>query len=134
MRILEAIKQAGRKVLHMVGRVLDTARHWLTAAAHAIRDAATRHQDRASDDRVYARAMATAASELAATIITRPWLATALAVAVAGILTPEDHEPRGTVVDEDDYQDVYRPPRPTSRPFTAPRPSPQPTALWDRLD
>ena len=125
-----------------MGRVLDNVRAAVSAAVRAVQgaakavraavvNAAARHQERAGDDRAYARAVSTAAAELATTIITRPWLATALAVAVAGILTPDDHEPHGPVLDEDDY----RPPRPAARPFTAPRPSPQPPVpLWDRLD
>ena len=125
-----------------VGRVLATVRDAVSTAVRAAQGAARavraavvhaagRHQDRAGDDRAYARAISTAAAELAATVITRPWLATALAVAIAGILTPDDHEHHRQMLDEDEYM----PPRHTSRPFTPPRPSPQPPVpLWDRFD
>ncbi len=123
------------RVLGAVREAVSTAVRAVQGAAKAVRaavvNAAGRHQDRATDDRTYARAISTAAAELAATIITRPWLATAMAVAIAGILTPDDHDHHGRVLDEDEYM----PPRHTSRPFTTPRPSPQPPVpLWDRFD
>ena len=93
------------------------------AVAQAASAAAQRHRDRVGTDRAYGRTVAAAVSEVISTLVPRPWLATTLAVALAGLLGSHDDEP------DDRYEPDYRSPYRAARPS-----SPAPAgSLWDRL-
>ena len=93
------------------------------AIGQAASAAAQRHRDRVGTDRAYGRTVAAAVSEVISTLVPRPWLATTLAVALAGLLGSHEDEP------DDRYEPDYRTPYRTSKPS-----SPAPAgSLWDRL-
>lgn len=73
-----------------VSRITAAVRAAGTAVRQAAGDAAQRHLERADEDTAYARTIATAVSELVATMVPRPTLATTLAVALARLLGGHD--------------------------------------------
>jgi len=93
------------------------------AVGKAASAAAQRHRDRIGTDRAYGRTVAAAVSEVISTLVPRPWLATTLAVALAGLLGSHDDEP------DDRYEPDYRTPYRTARPSSPARAG----SLWDRL-
>ena len=104
-------------------RIVAAVRVTGAAVAQATSAAAQRHRDRVGTDRAYGRTVAAAVSEVISTLVPRPWLATTLAVALAGLLGSHDDEP------DDRYEPDYRTPYRTSKPS-----SPAPAgSLWDRL-
>ena len=109
-------------------------RSWAAAATHTVREAGQRHSKRVQDDQAYSRTVSAAISELITTLVPRPWLATAIAVALAGLLTTADNEAydhqhhgsAGRYEPEPAYRDPY--------PVVSRRPSPEGAgSLWDRL-
>ena len=104
-------------------RVVAAVRVAGAAVGQAASAAAQRHRDRVGTDRAYGRTVAAAVSEVISTLVPRPWLATTLAVALAGLLGSHDDEP------DDRYEPDYRTPYRAARPS-----SPAPAgSLWDRL-
>ena len=117
---------------HLAARLGDTVRSWVTAATQTLREAGQRHSKRVQDDQAYSRTVSSAISELITTLVPRPWLATAIAVALAGLLTAADddayehHSAAGRYEPEPAYRDPY--------PVVSQRPSPEGAgSLWDRL-
>lgn len=111
-------------VLRLIGR---TVRGWAVGIAVVINRAADRHRERVADDPAYTRTVATAVSELAITLLPQPTVATAVAILLTGILSPDQPQPHrarsAPVYDESGYD-----------PYPAPhRSSPPSGSLWDRL-
>ena len=92
-------------------------------------DAAERHRERVDEDPAYARTIATAVSELVATMVPRPTLATTIAVALAGSARPDPHQHRPGRRGRRDARDPYRGYR-RRQPAVPPA---VPGSLWDRL-
>ena len=118
---------------HVAARLGDTVRSWVTAATRALREAGQRHSKRVQDDQAYSHTVSAAVSELITTLVPRPWLATAIAVALAGLLTTADneaydhqhHSSAGRYEPEPAYREPY--------PVVSRRPAPDGAgSLWDR--
>ena len=104
-------------------RIVAAVRVAGAAVGQAASAAAQRHRDRVGTDRAYGRTVPAAVSEVISTLVPRPWLATTLAVALAGLLGSHDDEP------DDRYEPDYRTPYRTARPSSPARAG----SLWDRL-
>lgn len=104
-------------------RIVAAVRVTGAAVAQATSAAAQRHRDRIGTDRAYGRTVAAAVSEVISTLVPRPWLATTLAVALAGLLGSHDDAP------DDHYEPDYRTPYRASKPSSAAPAG----SLWDRL-
>lgn len=131
-RLVNTGRRIATGIHHVAARLGNTARSWVTAATQTLREAGTRHSKRVHDDQAYSRTVSAAISELITTLIPRPWLATAIAVALAGLLTAADddayehHSSAGRYDPEPSYRDPY--------PVVSRRPAPDGAgSLWDRL-
>lgn len=132
MNLLEPIRRAGHSLAQAIRRMAAAVKRWAHALTGAVHAAASRHRDRIADDPGYTRTVATAVSELAVTLLPRPTVATAVAILLTGIFSPDPtpapaHHPvsrQTTVFDEDEYD-----PYPTTR-----RASSSPASPWDRYN
>jgi hypothetical protein len=110
-------------------RATHAVRRWTTRLATSVRRAAGRHNHRVADDPAYTRTVANAVSELAVTLLPRPNVATAVAILLTGILSPDPAQttrpaPRHTPMFDQEQYDPY----PVTRRASAPAASP-----WDRF-
>ena len=130
MNLREPIKRAGHSLAQALRRIAATVKRWAHALTGAVHAAASRHRDRIADDPGYTRTVATAVSELAVTLLPRPTVATAVAILLTGIFSPDPaptHHPvsRQTMVfDEEQYE-----PYPVTR-----RPASPSTSPWDHYN
>lgn len=101
-------------------------RAWASGLTASVKRAANRHRDRVADDPAYTRTVANAVSELAVTLLPRPNVATAVAILLTGIFSPDPattHHPmtrQTTVFDEEPYEPYPVTRRPAS-PSWSPR-------------
>jgi hypothetical protein len=122
MNLPGTIKQLLAAVGRLARRVTCWIRGWARKATHSVRTAAARHRDRVADDPGYTRTVATAISELAVTLLPRPNVATAVAILLTGILSPDPtpapaNRPvarQAAVFDEEPYDPYPLPRRTTS--------------------
>lgn len=127
MNLLEPLRRAGHGLAQAIRRIAATVKRWAHALTGAVHAAASRHRDRIADDPGYTRTVATAVSELAVTLLPRPTVATAVAILLTGIFSPDPspapaHHPvsrQTAVFDEDPYEPYPATRRPTS-PSTSP--------------
>lgn len=114
MKLLEGLRRLAERLTAGLRRAAQAVRGWVVGATTAVKRAAGRHKSRVADDPAYTRTVANAVSELAVTLLPRPNLATAMAILLTGVLSP-DPVPRPvtrptSVFDEDEYD-----PYPTAR-------------------
>ena len=109
-----------------ISRVASSVRTASAGVRSALGDATQRHRERADEDTAYARTISTAVSELVATMVPRPSLATTIAVALAGIL---GHPNQPAEQYGSRARDPYRS-HGTGSPAVPPA---VPGSLWDRL-
>ena len=128
MNLLDGLRRLTARLTAGARRVRLTIRGWATGITTAAKRAAGRHRDRIADDPGYTRTVATAVSELAVTLLPQPNVATAVAILLSGILSPDEPQPhraRQTPVYDENGYDPYPS---THRSNTASAGS-----LWDRL-
>ena len=124
-RLIQRIRRFVARIRSAAAGASSSTRAAGVRVQKAVGAATRRHRERADDDTAYARTIATAVSELVATMVPRPSLATTIAVALAGILghphqTPDRYASRV----RDPYRDYG----------TGPAVPPAvPGSLWDRL-
>ena len=106
-------------------RVATSVRTAKAGVAKSVSAATRRHRERADEDTVYARTIATAVSELVTTMVPRPTLGTTIAVALAGLLG-HPHQPDAHAARARDPYRSYG----TGSPAVPPA---VPGSLWDRL-
>ena len=128
MSILDGLRRLAGWLAAGLRRAALAARRWTAGLTTSVRRAAGRHKDRVADDPAYTRTVATAISELAVTLLPRPHVATAVAILLTGILSPDPVPatrpvPRPTPVFDEDEYDPYPVTRRTSGPAASP---------WDR--
>lgn len=128
MSILDGLRRLAERLTAGLRRAARAVRRWTKRLTTTVRTAAGRHKERVADDPAYTRTVANAISELAVTLLPRPNVATAVAILLTGILSPDPAPatrpaPRPTpVFDEDEYD-----PYPVTRRTNSPAASP-----WDR--
>ncbi len=123
--LVQRIRRAIGRIRSAIAKACSSIRATGSRVQHAVRAATQRHRERADEDTAYARTISTAVSELVATMVPRPSLATTIAVALAGILghPHQAHEHHRTRAG-DSYRDYG----------TSPAVPPAiPGSLWDRL-
>jgi hypothetical protein len=125
-RLVQRIRQWAARVRSAVAGASSSVRAAGSRVRHAAGAATQRHRERADEDTAYARAISTAVSELVATMVPRPSLATTIAVALAGILghPPQAHE---------QYRSRARDPYREYGTGNSAQPPVVPGSLWDRL-
>ena len=130
MRILDGLRRLAERLTAGLRRAVQAVRAWATGLTASVRRAANRHKDRVADDPAYTRTVANAVSELAVTLLPKPNVATAVAILLTGIFSPEPtptHHPvtrQTTVFDEEPYE-----PYPATRRPASPSASP-----WNRYN
>lgn len=128
MRLLDGLRRLAARLTAGMRRAVQAVRAWATGLTASVRRAANRHRDRVADDPAYTRTVANAVSELAITLLPRPNVATAVAILLTGIFSPDPapapaHHPvsrQTTVFDEEPYD-----PYPVTR---------RPNSPWDRYN
>jgi hypothetical protein len=130
MRLLDDVRRFAARLTAGLRRAAHAVRAWATGLTASVRRAANRHRDRVTDDPAYTRTVANAVSELAVTLLPKPNVATAAAILLTGIFSPDPtptHHPvsrQTTVFDEGQYE-----PYPVTR-----RPASPSTSPWDRYN
>ena len=130
MRLLDGLRRLAARLAAGVRSAARAVRDWATRLTASVRRAANRHRDRVADDPAYTRTVANAVSELAVTLLPKPNVATAVAILLTGLFSPDPtpaHHPvsrQTTVFDEEPYD-----PYPVSR-----RPASPSTSPWDRYN
>lgn len=126
MRILDGLRRLAERLTAGLRRAAQAVRRWASGLTTAVKQAAGRHKDRVADDPAYTRTVANAVSELAVTLLPKPNVATAVAILLTGVFSPDPapaHHPvsrQTTVFDEEPY-DPYpvtrRPASPSASPW-----------------
>lgn len=130
MRILDGLRRLAARLTAGLRRAVQAVRAWATGLTASVRRAANRHRDRVADDAAYTRTVANAVSELAVTLLPKPNVATAVAILLTGIFSPDPAPThhrvsrQTTVFDEEQYD-----PYPVTRRPASPSASP-----WDRYN
>ncbi len=130
MRLLDGLRSLAERLAAGLRRAVQAVGRWASGLTTAVKQAAGRHKDRVADDPAYTRTVANAVSELAVTLLPKPNVATAVAILLTGIFSPDPtpgHHPvtrQTTVFDEEAYE-----PYPVTR-----RPAPTSTSPWDRYN
>lgn len=130
MRLLDGLRRLAARLAAGVRSAARAVRDWATGLTASVRRAANRHRDRVADDPAYTRTVANAVSELAVTLLPKPNVATAVAILLTGIFSPDPatthHQAtrQATVFDEEQYE-----PYPATRRPASPAASP-----WDRYN
>ena len=125
-RLMQRIRRLIASIRLAVAGACSSIRGTGVRVQKTVGAATRRHRERADEDTAYARTIATAVSELVATMVPRPSLATTIAVALAGILghPHQAHEQYRTRA-RDPYREYG-----TGSPAVPPA---VPGSLWDRL-
>lgn len=125
-RLMKRIRRLVARIRSVVAAASSSARAAGIRVQRTVGAATQRHRERAGEDTTYARTIATALSELVATMVPRPSLATTIAVALAGILGhPHQANEQYRSRARDPYRDYG-----TGSPAVPPA---VPGSLWDRL-
>ena len=130
MRILDSVRRLVARLAAGVRSAARAVRAWATGLTASVRRAVGRHRDRVADDPAYTRTVANAVSELAVTLLPKPNVATAVAILLTGIFSPDPAPThhrvsrQTTVFDEEQYD-----PYPVTRRPASPSASP-----WDRYN
>ncbi len=125
-RLMQRIRHWAARVRSVAARASSAVRATGSKVQGTVSAATQRHRERADQDTAYARTIATAVSELVATMVPRPSLATTIAVALAGILGhPHQAHEQYRARARDPYRDYG-----TSNTAVPPA---VPGSLWDRL-
>lgn len=124
-RFVQRVRHWAIQVRSVAARVSSAVRATGSKVQGTVSAATQRHRERADEDTAYARTISTAVSELVATMVPRPSLATTIAVALAGILGhPQPAHEQYRTRARDPYRDYG----------TSPAVPPAvPGSLWDRL-
>lgn len=123
--LVQRIRRFVARIRSVVAGASSAIRATGVRVQKAVGAATQRHRERAGEDTGYARTISTAVSELVATMVPRPSVATTIAVALAGILG-HPHQPAEQYRSRarDSYRDYG----------TSPAVPPAvPGSLWDRL-
>lgn len=109
MSILDGLQRLTERLTAGLRRAVQSVRRWVIGMTTAVKQATRRHKSRVADDPAYTRTVANAVSELAVTLLPRPNVATAVAILLTGVLSPDPAPAQrpvarpSTVFDEDDY-------------------------------
>ena len=128
--MLDALRRLAERLTAGMRRAAQVVRRWVAGMTTAVKRATGRHKSRVADDPAYMRTVANAVSELAVTLLPKPNVATAVAILLTGIFSPEPtptHHPvtrQTTVFDEEPYE-----PYPATRRPASPSASP-----WNRYN
>ena len=125
-RLIQRIRRFVARIRSAAAGASSSTRAAGVRVQKAVGAATQRHRERADEDTAYARTISSAVSELVATMVPRPSLATTIAVALAGLLGhPHQAHEQYRSRARDPYRD-YGSGSPAVPPAV-------PGSLWDRL-